>query len=140
MNDSGLPPGFPGMMLVHRQEEPEPPPRPIIEAQIMELQARYKAFAKSPVQRFTPGTILEEKPGLGVIRRASLGSGPVVMMLFRYLDVENNEVDRIVVKDWVGRFHVNDLDCIVGILSADAEAILYMPHHTALLQRVKVTS
>jgi hypothetical protein len=115
---------------------PNAKPRPVLEAQAMELQLRFAAYMKDHhlTSRVGPGNLVVEKHGLGFLDLAQ--KERVVWMFWRWLD-PSNPVDLIIIGDAVKSQFVTDVNCIVGAVSDDNGSVVYRPHDAAQLEVYK---
>lgn len=111
----------------------ERPVRPLMEAQRMELLARWEAYnTHSPLQ---PGDFVAEKDGLGRLRLAARSD--CLLMLWRLLD-HSDWLDRQLIKYWIENgSNYDKIDCIVVMLTDDAVALAFLPHELAQLRKVE---
>lgn len=109
----------------------ERPIRPLVEAQILELQRRYTDYVSSSAD-LVPGDLVVERDGMGVLTNEARKD--VVLILWRTLD-EHDWQDRELIKDWIAEHEVNRLDCILAYVDADGGGLTFMLHELARLRK-----
>lgn len=112
-------------------DDDAPPARPDMRAQRLELWARFDAYNKQ--HRFTPGGLVAEKDGLGIIKQSGGGRA---LIFWRAL-VPSDPLDKIIIRQQVKRQRINRVDCIIASVEfADdgTSAVLFVPHDSACLR------
>lgn len=98
-------------------EEAQPKPRPLIEAQVMELQQRWIAYNSHYTLK--PGDLVVDKHGLGSLKPKLRDT--YVFILWRMLDL-SSYVDQQLVDLWVHAGVIaNNYDCVVAAIGEDGE-------------------
>lgn len=118
-------------MMRQASEETEQPTRPQVDAQRMELEARWLSYHRH--EDIKPGTLVVEKDGIGVFKPNLRRN--TILMLWRYLDPED-PIDAIIIKDWVSEHRINRLDCILAYITDDGSTLDWIPHEAAQLRAV----
>lgn len=106
-----------------------PTPRPLPEAQLMELRDRWQRF-NEPVT-LKPGDACREKRGMGIIRFEVRDR--LVMMLWRMLD-QTNQQDQQLVKNWVKKVSVSQVDCVVAYVTDEGTTLVFELRELAQLE------
>lgn len=108
--------------------ETETSSRPHVDAQHMELAARWDAYNEP--HDLKPGDFVVEKRGVGMKKPSSV----ILMMVWRLLDM-NDPNDKLLAEQRISEYPVNRLDCIVAWLTDDSSTLVFEPHELARLQR-----
>ena len=114
---------------IRNREDNAPTPRPVIEAQRMELLSRFDAYAQPSLLKVRD--LVREKRGLGMFKKDSRAN--VVMIVWRLLDPSDHQ-DRLLVKKWIKRLNIMRLDCVVAYVDDDGVALTFMLHELAQLE------
>lgn len=108
------------------------PSRPLPEAQIMELQARFQRL-NSNEPRFEPGDIVYEKPGLGFLK-----FGPdTPLLVLRWLDASCLFDQELVRNMFRCTDAAANYDIVVMNISNDGAGVEVMAHNSAALTRTQ---
>lgn len=111
-------------------EEQKVPSRPVLEAQEMELKARFALYNEK--NKLQIGDLVEEKQGCGVVRKESQDT--IAFMLWRWLDSDDWQ-DRAIMEDHIHRHHVSRLDCVVAYVTDDGFGLQFLPHDSNALRK-----
>ena len=112
-------------------EQPEPPIRPHVTAQVMELTSRLMAYHATPDT--TVGDLVVEREGLGCFQDHCRTDMP--MMITRILDVINDEFDRVYALRAGLEDGIDRPDCVVAWISDDGARLCFQPHSRRLLRK-----
>lgn len=111
-------------------QQQEPPTRPHVDAQLMELHARVESMCAD--HDLKPGDIVVEKEGLGMFQDHCRQNMP--MMIVRRLDM-SRDYDRQLAMRQAFEDKLDVLDCVVAWVDDDGSRLLFQCHCMGMLRK-----
>lgn len=116
--------------LLDDNQQDTPSQRGTLEAQAMELQARFAAYQVK--HSFAPGDLVREKPGLGKLKAESRDN----IQLIYWRDLAwGDPFDREIIRDAIANaVCVTAVNCIVAFRHDDGVGIAFLTHDKSQLE------